>query len=167
MNRLLLATIACASVMSPGFLFAADLPVKAPPPVVTWTGFYAGLGLGFRSTTVDSRTIRVTEDGIPDTCPFSAGNACFFSVPLNDTGFRFSLYGGYNWQVNSAVVLGIEADGGWARKTTTLFGTALPGGPFIMSGFNTDSISVRPDWDASLRLRAGYLVTPAFLIYAT
>src|SRR5262245_18648063 len=169
MNKTLLAIAACAMVLSSGCLHAADMPiVKAPIPVATWTGFYAGLGVGIRSSVIKERTISVTEDGVPDPCPFNpALNSCFYSQPLNDTAFRFSFYGGLNWQIDSWVVIGVEGDGGWARKFTTLFGTALPGGPFIASGFNTDSVNVNPLWDASVRLRAGYLITPTFLLYAT
>jgi len=171
MRKTLLAAVACAIVLSPSCLFAADMPVKAPAPLPTWTGFYAGLGVGIRASEVRSRTISVTEDGVPDACPqpqfASNPNGCFFSQSLNDAAFRFGFYGGFNWQVDPSVLIGIEGDGGWGRKVTTLFGTALPGGPFIASGSNTDSVTVSPQWDASIRLRAGYLVTPTFLVYAT
>jgi outer membrane immunogenic protein len=168
MHKTLLAAIACAMALSSRCLFAADMPVKAPALLPSWTGVYAGLGVGIRASEVRSRTISVTEDGVPDTCPFGApANTCFFSQSLNDTAFRFGFYGGFNWQIDPTVLVGIEGDGGWGRKVTTLFGSALPGGPFIASGFNTDSVTVNPLWDASIRLRAGYLVTPTFLVYAT
>ena len=172
MNKTLLAAVACTFVLGPNCLLAADFPIlKAPAPaaISSWTGFYAGLGLGTRTSSVTARTTSITENGVPDACPFSppATTECFFSQPLNDIGFRFSFYGGFNWQIDPTVLIGIEADAGWARKVTTLFGSAFPGGPFIASGFNTDHVSVRPVWDASIRVRAGYLVTPSFLMYAT
>jgi outer membrane immunogenic protein len=174
MNRTLLAIVACAMVLSPSCLLAADMPiVKAPTPVATWTGFYAGVGVGIRSSVIKEQTTSVLETDTTvnphvttvDAC--ANGGQCFFSLPLNDTGFRFSFYGGFNWQVDPSVVIGIEGDGGWARKVTTIFGTPAPGGPFLASGFITDNVSVNPVWDASVRLRGGYLITPTFLLYAT
>ena len=46
-----IAAIATAiSIAGTGLTFAADLPLKAPPPavapVITWTGFYIGLNAG-------------------------------------------------------------------------------------------------------------------------
>jgi outer membrane immunogenic protein len=44
-----------------------------------------------------------------------------------------------------------------------------PGGgvPFYITGRADDSFELRTRWDASLRARLGYLVTPSFLLYAT
>jgi outer membrane immunogenic protein len=160
--------IAILLLACPRLAAAADMPIKAPPsqiPPPSWTGFYAGLGLGSQSNLTSARTIGVTENGVADQCP--NGGQCFYGQNVNGTQLRFGFFGGYNWQINPAFLIGIEADGGWAKGTNGIVGTALPGGPFLASGFITDQYSFGTNWDASARLRAGYLVTPSFLLYAT
>jgi outer membrane immunogenic protein len=90
----------------------------------------------------------------------------------NPSGFRAGGYVGYNWQVNAIYVVGLEADIAWAQKSQTANG--LPGcaGHFVAVGVasgcvlgfagggtpGTDFASVDMRWDASLRVRAGYMV---------
>jgi outer membrane immunogenic protein len=153
---------------------AADLgrpigkaPVMAPPPVLGWTGFYVGLGLGWRGSEEEWTTTCLQPTLAPG-CPtnntlfpgrFNTDNPATFDVD----GFRVSVYGGYNWQIANWVI-GIEADAGWADNETVRFGipgthlTGLAGG---------DVSSVRDNWDVSLRGRLGWLVTPQALLYVT
>jgi outer membrane immunogenic protein len=74
---------------------------------------------------------------------------------------------GFNWQFAPSWVSGIEADFGFADKTVTRDGVFLPTGLNGIDPSNTDTLSVRTSWDASLRGRLGYLATPAVLAYAT
>jgi outer membrane immunogenic protein len=62
-------------------------------------------------------------------------------------------------------VLGVEGDVGWADNKTTLGGIAVPA--FFCCATSSFASSVRTTWDASLRGRIGYLVTPGFLAYLT
>jgi outer membrane immunogenic protein len=64
-------------------------------------------------------------------------------------------------------VAGLEGDVGSADKTVTLNGVFLPGSVFLMPGETSASLSTRTSWDASIRARIGYLVTPWTLLYAT
>src|ERR1700744_5738705 len=78
---------------------AAELPVKAPPPVAVvplWTGFYVGgnVGGGWSQKTF-------TDNFIP---PFGAIDA----TP-HPTGWVGGLQAGYNYQVNSTL-FGFEGD---------------------------------------------------------
>ncbi|KJC48992.1 outer membrane beta-barrel protein [Bradyrhizobium sp. LTSP857] len=143
---------------------AADLaPFTKAPPIVasSWTGFYAGLGLGLRATQADLTTTLAERNGFSFD-PNSAVN----TQPVNGTGFRANPYAGYNWQVTPSWVFGVEGDVGFGDQTTTLRGFTY--GPlFGSSTFNADGLSVKTTWDASLRGRAGYLLTPATLVYAT
>jgi outer membrane immunogenic protein len=92
---------------------SADLrikaPVRAPEVVASWTGFYVGLGLGFRSTETDATVTRVTQgavDLLALTCTsFVPLGGCVTGEPINDTAFRTSPYFGYNWQVDRQWVL--------------------------------------------------------------
>jgi outer membrane immunogenic protein len=157
------ALLAGLAVAEPAL--AADLApfTKAPPSVTSssWTGFYAGFGLGLRTTQADLTTNSAERNGfIFD--PNSGAN----TQPFDGTGFRANPYAGYNWQVNPSWVLGVEGDVGFGDQTTRLGGYTY--GPFFgASTFNVDGLSVKTSWDASLRGRAGYLLTPTTLVYAT
>jgi outer membrane immunogenic protein len=162
------ASVALCALAAIGSAQAADLAsqpswTKAPvlPPVSTpWTGFYTGLGLGFRSTQNDLTTTSIVFDGPQDLSGLA------LTQPFNSAGFRANPYVGYNWQVGRQWVVGIEGDVGFGDQTTTLPGFNFSPG----SGSGTDgadSLAVKTTWDASLRGRAGYLLTPSTLVYAT
>ena len=152
---------------------AADLrpitkaPPPAPAPVADWTGFYAGVGVGGRWTDTDWTTTCLLPTTAPG-CP--ANNALFPTRFLVDnpssfdmSGVRVSGYLGYNWQI-STWVLGLEGDFGWADNKDNHIG--IPG-THILGSTALDTASVRDRWDASVRGRVGYLVTPQALLYAT
>ena len=142
---------------------AADLApfTKAPPLAASWSGFYAGLGLGLRSTRNDLTTTSVSVNGVP----FDLSRSVV-TQPFDGTGFRANPYAGFNWQVAPSWVVGVEGDVGLGDQTTVLRG--FRSSPlFGSSTFNIDGLAVKTTWDASLRGRVGYLVTPATLVYAT
>ncbi len=156
--------------------FAADMapaPVytKEPvaPPLPSWSGFYLGSGVGFRSANVSEQTLSATEDGVSllDS-PFCSFEPCGTTSSLGHTSFRFSPYFGYNWQFAQQWLAGVEGDAGFGSKTSTIDGVPLPGAG-VFSSFNSvgESFAVKTSWDASLRARIGYLATPDVLIYAT
>jgi outer membrane immunogenic protein len=139
--------------------FAADLPArvvtKAPAmlPVNTWTGFYMGVSLGARWANVDVTTL-------------SAGGAPPIPNPTNtasldSTGVRGGFYAGYNWQVAPMWLIGVEgdiADGSNKRTVNRLPGSGFPIGA-------TDAVSVKETWDAGVRGRVGFLLTPSLLVF--
>ena len=154
----------CAAVSA----HAADqraVPLKAPPvPIATWSGFYLGLDAGFQSTRTDLTLISIaTVGGVlgPQTIP--PGGAT--TLPYDGTGARLGAFGGYNWQASPQWVFGAEADFGWTDKKTTLNGVAIPA--FFCCANIGHSSYVQTNWDASVRGRAGFLVTPTFMVYLT
>jgi outer membrane immunogenic protein len=159
-----------------GPIAAAGMPVKAPaykaPPAVvaSWSGLYAGLGVGARSTTTDATVTAWRAAGIDflaATCAtFAAAGGCVTGEPLNDTAFRFSPYLGINWQIAPQLVVGLEGDWGFARKTTTLNGMFYPVSNAIFA-VPADTFAVKTTWDASARGRVGYLANRSLLVYAT
>jgi outer membrane immunogenic protein len=164
-----LGLIALAGVTLPAA--GADLGKAplAPPPVVVsdWSGFYLGVGLGARATESDWTTTCLSDLGIIAGCP---GNAVFASrfttdnpASFDNTGLRVSGYAGYNWQFTN-MVLGVEADFGWGDNEETHRG--IPGTHLVVNT-SQDFATIKDVWDASIRLRAGYLVTPNALIYVT
>lgn len=143
---------------------AADLgalPVKAIAAPSSWSGLYVGLGLGLRATDDDVTTRAVRFDGDPRDLTNR-----LVAQPFNGAGFRAGLYAGYNWQVAPQWLVGVEGDVGFGSHSTTLpgFGQSPALG---WSTFAADSFALTTNWDASLRARAGYLVTPSTLLYAT
>ena len=106
-KRLLVANV-LAAVLSVGAAHAADLPLKAAPPVVapafSWTGFYIGAhgGYGWGTSEFDkSRTIyEESSEGRPD-------------ADYDTDGWLAGGQIGFNYQVNQFVI-GIEADASWA-----------------------------------------------------
>ncbi|HMF23809.1 MAG TPA: outer membrane beta-barrel protein [Pseudolabrys sp.] len=140
---------------------ASDVFAMAPSSVMSWGGFYAGLGAGVRASRADLTTTSVFFGGVAgDLSGFAA------SQPFDGTAFRASPYVGYNWQFARRWVAGLEADAGFADQTTTLAG--LQSSPAQLGvGDAVDSLKLKTTWDASLRGRLGFLLTPATLAYAT
>jgi outer membrane immunogenic protein len=161
-----------ATLLFAGPALAADLPVKAPVmplgPVFNWTGFYLGGEVGAKWADTTWTTTSLTDTSfvrpIDGTSPRG----------FNPVGARVGGYLGYNWQFAPQWVGGFEADMAWADKTETAAG--LPGcarpvantcGLISAPGPGVDLSSVKMGWDASVRARLGFLVTPQLLLYGT
>jgi outer membrane immunogenic protein len=174
MRKLLLGSLILGALVSPAL--AADLPVKAPAPVpvATWDGWYLGASVGWEWATSNWTTTCFQD--LPDGNPPCGPNNRFIvdrSSPhsFDTSGARVGGYFGVNWQVAPTWVVGVEADFGLHDKTSTVVGIVgctigcVPG----LTGRTpaNDSTSVRTIWDASIRARLGYLVTPNALLYGT
>ncbi len=171
MKRMLIGIAAVASLLATS-AFAADLPArtytKAPvyvEPVYNWTGFYIGGNIGYSwGRSDDTSTLTNT-----------AGTVLFSSADKTDlNGIVGGGQIGYNWQVQSWV-WGLEADiQGTDEKGTRNFlcptGVCTPTfgvvavfpGPAVPVALNQ-----KIDWFGTVRARAGVLVTPKVLLYAT
>ena len=140
------------------------LPARSPAAVTSWDGLYVGLGLGLRTSRTDATTTLESLVGFPALQTDSAA-----SEPLDGIAFRAAPYVGFNWQVAPRWVIGVEGDDGFANQTTTLAG--FPGSPALgisaSSVASADGLAVKTTWDASVRGRFGFLLTPATLAYAT
>jgi outer membrane immunogenic protein len=154
------ATIALASASQ-----AADLPYRAPPPVIaavpffTWTGFYVGVNAGWGWREDNEETVFLTP-GVGT--PGLAGTLVF---PGDDGGFTGGGQIGYNYQIGSFVI-GVETDIQYAdtdSDNTAVF-LAGPGfaGTFAPGVFNSNA----PEWWGSLRARLGFAFDRV-LIYGT
>jgi outer membrane immunogenic protein len=146
---------------------AADMAVKARPvvaPIYNWTGFYVGLNAGGAWNESNPRTTTL----FPVAAYFADSSVTAIAASgnqqVNRSGFTGGVTGGYNWQINRAV-LGIEADFNYfgvrgSTSTTTLYPCCAP------TSFTINS-SVSNDWLATVRGRVGFLATPALLLYGT
>ena len=160
--------------------FAADLPVKArPAPMMVetwnWNGFYIGGNGGYswgRSrTTVDYFNV---PGGTPIVPPAGSITSGTFNLDGGIAGGQI----GYNWAGNGWL-LGLEADGQWSGEkgsglfrcaSTVIGGPCLPGLTFLppaAAGGTALSLDQSIQWFATFRARAGWLVTPSVLLYAT
>jgi outer membrane immunogenic protein len=153
---------------------AADMPVKTPddPPAMAanWSGHYVGVSVGFRASDADATVTSASRNGTDLTAlpPFGSCASGFLTCnePLDGIGWKAGLYAGYNWQLGSRFVGGIEVDASWADQTTALPGVVYPT-TFLITSLAADQFGVRTTWDASLRGRFGWLATPTVLVYAT
>jgi outer membrane immunogenic protein len=148
--------------------FAADMPLKAPPPpapVFSWTGFYVGAALGGEWADAKWTT---TLFAVP---PGAKSVTVDGSSPRNydPSSLRAGGYVGYNWQWTPQWIGGVEADLAYANGRVSAAG--IPGCAIACAagspGPGVDTSSVKLGWDASVRARLGYLITPNLLAYGT
>jgi len=153
MRNLLIGSVALAAASVGGPALAADMPVKAPPPVVVynWTGCYLGVYIGD-----DWGRFNSNLNPVAATAKIPAG------TPItNDTHMTGFLGGGtvgcnyqvYNW------VWGIEFDGGPTNKD---------GQDFLLPPFSPGFVNqIHESWLVTARARLGYTVTDKWLWYVT
>lgn len=161
MKRNLLAGVAVVALIAAGPAFAADLPLKAPPPIVAawnWSGFYIG-GHGGYGWGHDSLS------DLND--PFFSGKfPTFISTGFDPKGALGGLQAGANWQAG-AIVGGLEGDLSFADIKGSSLGVPAPSVTpgLISTGSTTNSGAF--DLLGSGRGRLGYLATPNVLLYGT
>lgn len=90
--------------------YAADMPLKAPPPVLSWTGGYVGLNGGYGWGDWDSDSIAaIFPDGVTTT------------ADPDVRGWFGGVTAGYNWQSSQQWVVGVEGDFDWSgEKASTV-----------------------------------------------
>ncbi len=164
---------AVASVLAGPMAFAADFSYPASPPVLTapavfsWTGFYAGLNVGYvwGNDPVSAYAPNLSQWGAGSTAPFEA--AIVGTGSMHPSGVIGGGQIGYNFQIDH-YVLGLEGDvEGLDASSTRDSG--------YLTGFTTrfrprklihdvDEVSYQPF--ATIRGRIGYAFDRV-LIYAT
>jgi outer membrane immunogenic protein len=181
---LALASVLALTISTP--LFAADMPVKAPPltpaaAVYDWTGVYVGGEVGGKWTKDNWNTTCVDAGGAPlGTCGSPLSLIVFPGAPdatagntFKTSGLRAGVYAGFDLQVSPSWVVGFEGDWGGYKQSSTVPGilgcstAACTGGAVVPFSLSGDSTSVKFGDDYSVRLRAGYLVLPTVLAYGT
>lgn len=137
---------------------AADLPVKAAPPVayvapINWTGFYFGGHVGSGWGTTEASLDSLTVSGFPVLPPGTGG---FPLASAGRNGFIAGVQAGYNWQLSPFLVVGLEGDFSWSDVKGT-----SPCGP----GFGGTVFSCRAEdnWIGDITGRIGVTVDHALL----
>jgi outer membrane immunogenic protein len=130
-------TSAVAAICLGETAFAADLPSRAappvyvPPPIFTWTGFYAGGQVGY-------------EWGTSSPTATNNGTGAIIGQPdYTPGGVAGGIHSGYNYQINQFVI-GYES--------------ALNGASYQGSGFNNSGTilhSTNIPFESSIRGRVG------------
>lgn len=171
MRKLLLAGIAFGALIAPAI--AADMQIKAPAraPPLAWSGFYAGLNVGYADTqngviTAANPTPDVALGVIPGPSE-GLGTLSSGSMPTRSgTGFAAGGQVGYNAQLSKLLIAGIEADiqGMTGSSHDSIAGTAVVIGVPVTS-IQTASLSTK--YVGTVRGRLGLLLTPTWLVYFT
>jgi outer membrane immunogenic protein len=152
---------------------AADLPLKAPayqpppPPVFSWTGWYAGLNAGYNWGDGSVSSTAVPTGGLVPGVATGLALVGIYDLDPGHNGFIGGGQVGYNSQFNN-LVTGIEADiQGLANngRANRPFTGPVPG--FSEQYFGTQSAQAEIRWLGTLRGRLGGLISPSALIYVT
>lgn len=143
---------------------AAGLLLAATPALAdnhqSWTGFYAGVGIGSSWSSVDWKTTAIGN-------PLGAADGQTDGQSFDVDGFRFDGILGYSQALSGNLVVGFEGELGLRAGGDDNKGF-IPGTVFGPPPGNAgDSAGVDLGWDGALLLRAGLLVTPTTLLYAT
>jgi len=177
MRKMLPSAIALSVALTVPAL-AADLPaLKAPPyvpPPPLWTGFYAGLNAGGTFST-GSGVANSSGDLYDDYAPAAAGAAGALSALVSGSGISNNsgvLGGGqvgYNFQFQQNLVVGLEADlqGLSGSNSGVVVGAAPDPRATATQMVTTGQYNASLDYLGTLRGRAGFLLSPTWLAYAT
>lgn len=151
---------------------AEELPV-APSgfitkvPYLAWSGYYVGLNGGYAWGDAPDSYFPNDPAAALGTCG-GGGTApnkgqCIPSASFNRDGPLFGGQAGFNWQITSLWLTGVEADYQWAD----LKGTGLS--PFRLGsiGFTNLAASQTVQSFGTLRFRVGAIPLPPLLLYAT
>ncbi len=164
MRHYIIASVAAvSSIAFAQFASAADLPVKVPvyQGAYNWNGFHVGGNIGYS---------------------WGHGDSWYADPGLAGAGLPTAIFGsqnldgiigggqiGYNWLYQDIWVLGVEADfQGSGEKGSSSFSdpycadcNAAPNA--LLSG----TVDSKIHWFGTVRARAGLLVNPTLLVYAT
>jgi outer membrane immunogenic protein len=188
-KKIVAASLAAATMTASAY--AADLrapaPYVPPPPVFSWTGAYIGLNAGGIFSGHNQDVVLATPGGC-DTrfvgCVVARPNySASLATAINALGIQNgNRQGGFigggqigiNFQWNPSFVFGAELDaqGVWTSNNNnnnislvTVPNLAPGFGAFPVTAFG--AVNHRLEYIGTARVRAGFLATPAFLIYGT
>ena len=137
MKKLLLGSLLALTMG--GAAIAADMPLKAPPPVAvfSWTGCYVGIEGG-------GAWGRSRHDSL-----FQGSPANNFTPWFDVSGGLAGIEYGCNQQFGGNWVFGVEGDISWTNKKGSAFDTGLAGNPTFTS-------QTKEKWISTSRARIGW-----------
>jgi outer membrane immunogenic protein len=148
MKKFLLGSVALAAMIA-GPANAADMRLKAPPPVVifSWTGCYVGVHVGGKSSHAEVHYGANTLGVAPGT---AATGKIYMSGALGGGQI------GCNYQFAGGWLIGVEGDGSWVQSD----------GQGVETLFPAFRIQTTETWLATARGRLGY-ASDKWLLYVT
>src|SRR6266487_4264828 len=167
--RTLLAALLAATAITP--VLAADLRPPAPAPVahvapvISWTGFYVGVNLGWirQQGSVDIFGANADTQRVVD---FAKSIGIPTSFNTDDDSLIGGAHAGFNYQVHPYVVFGVETD----IEATGIKGHDRWDVPPSIRGLNAASsitVDEKRTWLGTTRARLGFTPVPAVLLYGT
>jgi len=176
MKKVLLGGVALITLGFVGSAVAADMPLKAPAPVVvnTWTGFYVGVNFGGGDFKSSTESFSQTPD--PALNPFGIVFDPVNGGGVGQWGAQGGVHAGYNWQLTPSWLVGVEGD--WEKTNVGLTpvevnltngGGAIPPCLGVAPApplCHSTMMSQNLEWTASVRGRLGYVWGSA-LLYGT
>jgi outer membrane immunogenic protein len=154
MKHLFIALVALVGGTG-GTAMAADMPVKAPSTVFSWTGFYVGANAGWGTVQDYEAPFCITPSGVVDGSGCVGGNL-IPKAQVGGSGFVGGGQAGYNWQAGDWV-FGVETD----FQGSDIKGSANIPGPFGAVGFGsfsspgTFTADEKLSWLGTVRGRVG------------
>jgi outer membrane immunogenic protein len=161
MRRFSLIKFICKLSLVAIFNFLVLLPVLISTPSYSsdWDGPYVGIAAGGRLVDGTWETQqRISDAGAPLSFPGDP----FASFDVSE--FRGSGYFGINFQVHKSIIIGAEADFGYAESETMI--NPLPGNFPSIPGTKS-YVTIKANKDYGARLRAGYLIFPNLMFFST
>jgi outer membrane immunogenic protein len=150
-----------------GSALAADMPLKAPPPVVVynWTGCYLGLDIGTNYGRNEGYATTAASTQGTGGGPVPGGLVGPVTDRINLSGFIGGAFGGCNYQfAGTGWVFGVEGDWSVLNKEGQAFANAAA----VAAGFNPQRTWwTQEHWLGTARARLGYAVTDKWLWYVT
>jgi outer membrane immunogenic protein len=151
MKRQLLAGCAAAALT-----VTPALAQPFPSPIFNWTGFYFGPNVGY---SWGNGPVTYNEPAF-STIPAPTS----LSSPSNLDGVIGGGQIGFNWQLNTAWVVGLETDLQAASEhASRSFSFPIDSEGAVLFS----SLASQINWFGTLRARVGWLATPTTLVYAT
>jgi outer membrane immunogenic protein len=170
-KKLALASVAWIAAASFGAAVAADLQpaykarVKAVAPASTWNGFYIGGNVGYGWDSGSSGVSALATD--PALAPALAFMLAAGAYPTSLSPSAKGVIGGgqigYNWQLPSQWLIGLEADLQGSGIKGSASQTLSP--PLV--DMTSTGVTKSIDWFGTVRGRVAFLVTPQWLLYGT
>ena len=156
---------ACTGAVAADLSPAYKAPVKAIAPVASWTGFYIGGNVGYGWDSGSSGVSALSTDAA--LAPALAAILAAGSYPTSLSPSAKGVIGGgqigYNWQLPSQWLVGLEADLQASGIKGSDSQTRSP--PFF--DMTSTGVTKSIDWFGTVRGRVGFLVTPQWLLYGT